>query len=73
MQVNDNGTVTLPITDLVVLSGIAKQGQNAGKPYLTVKIDGRRGFDYMRNPVSVERLKAFGVRLITKTPETPQV
>lgn len=65
MQINENGTVTFQVADLVMLKGIVKEGTNAGKPYTMVKIDSRKSFEV--NPVQSDALQKQGIKVIDKT------
>lgn len=62
MITNDKGGyVTIPMTDLVILSGIDKNN----KPYRAIKIDSNRSFRYADDPKMVEILKEHGVKEFT--------
>lgn len=71
MQVNENGTIVLGLSEVVLLKGFVspnattRNGQpskNAGKPYVAIKIDSRQAFAL--NPVQVEALERQGVRVV---------
>ncbi|MCK9369561.1 hypothetical protein M0R04_06610 [Candidatus Dojkabacteria bacterium] len=70
MQINDNGTVTIPMSDLVIVNGVAKTGQNAGKPYSFVKIDSRRSFAFGRDPIALQKLTEHGVTNVNVKPKS---
>lgn len=72
MQVNDNGTVTLNVSELVMIKGTVKAtradgtpNKNAGKPFTMVKIDNQRSFDV--NEMQSETLQRLGIRVQQST------
>ena len=53
-------TISMRLSDFILMEGIAKTGNNAGQPFSFAKLDAKEAND----PIFIKTLKDAGVRII---------